>query len=346
MLTAPLLVEVEWSANWLRMQPDPMIPAMLKTIRMLAVVIVSLTVPTLSAQTTQPSGPRPGALSGGKARLQDQAAATKSMIQTIRSQMELYRLQHNDKYPTLAQLSDWRVLTQHTNEAGDVVNDAGNGAQVFGPYLQAAPQNPFTGLSKVSSPDAIDATTGWAMKPENGSPRLYAVVPEQPALHAVLSHQDAVFSDQVPMAVPVTAPAGSATRSSSVAQAPVAAGSILQTVRAQNELYKLMHRGQPPSLADVAQWRVFLIQTNEDGKAPSAGERTMGPYLQSAPVNPLTGHSKVVEIGKPSADAGWTYDQKRGRFLLIAPADLVLPHDLAADDVERLTSSGHKEVSP
>ena len=196
-------------------QAERMMVAMLKIIRMLAVVVIaSLTISPLSAQTTQPSGPRSGPLPGGNARLHDQAAATKSMIQSVQSQMELYRLQHKDQYPTLTQLGDWRVLTQRTNEAGDVVKDAGNGPQVFGPYLQSAPKNPFTGLSKVSSPDAIDATTGWAMKPENGRPRFYAVVPDLPSLHDALSHQDAVFSDQVPMAAPATAPAGAATRSS------------------------------------------------------------------------------------------------------------------------------------
>src|SRR4051812_35783910 len=55
-----------------------------------------------------------------------------SQLQTIRSQVELYKLQHLDQLPAL--LSDWSQLTGRTNQSGTTT-----GATSFGPYLQ---QNP------------------------------------------------------------------------------------------------------------------------------------------------------------------------------------------------------------
>src|SRR6478672_8727571 len=46
----------------------------------------------------------------------DVASETATMVQTLHSQIELYRLQHQDRYPTLAQLQDnWSVLMRQTN---------------------------------------------------------------------------------------------------------------------------------------------------------------------------------------------------------------------------------------
>src|ERR1043166_3369897 len=66
-----------------------------------------------------------------------------SQLQTIRSQVELYKLQHLDKTPTglstagdIADTVAWAEMTVKT-DADQTVNV--NGA--FGPYLQAAPIN-------------------------------------------------------------------------------------------------------------------------------------------------------------------------------------------------------------
>src|SRR5947207_6156458 len=60
--------------------------------------------------------------------------STTSLLQTIRSQIELYKLQHGDTLPTL--ITNWTPLT--TQAAYNGVN--------YGPYLQAAPRNPLNGL--------------------------------------------------------------------------------------------------------------------------------------------------------------------------------------------------------
>src|SRR5438128_4437057 len=56
-----------------------------------------------------------------------------SQLQTIRSQVELYKLQHADKLPDLI-TTGWTLLTNKTNAAGTVTSVGS-----FGPYPQQTP---------------------------------------------------------------------------------------------------------------------------------------------------------------------------------------------------------------
>jgi len=80
-----------------------------------------------------------------------QANSMVATLQTVRSQLELYKVQHNGNYPTLAQL--WTNLITATNASGST---AGTN---FGPYLQKAPVNPFNSSSTAAA--ATGATVGW-----------------------------------------------------------------------------------------------------------------------------------------------------------------------------------------
>ena len=62
-------------------------------------------------------------------------------LQTVRSQIELYKIQHNDNLPGVS-------ATGHATDA----SAAGSG--VYGPYLQKIPSNPFV------TADANDVETG------------------------------------------------------------------------------------------------------------------------------------------------------------------------------------------
>lgn len=66
-----------------------------------------------------------------------------SQLQTLRSQIELYKLQHKDVLPNL--VASWNYLTQKTDEDGNFTGANLN----FGPYLQQVPSNPLNGLSNV-----------------------------------------------------------------------------------------------------------------------------------------------------------------------------------------------------
>ena len=71
-------------------------------------------------------------------------------LQTMRSQIELYKIQHNDQLPGAGTASFILALTGYTDIAGAVA--AGPGANVYGPYIQKIPTNQFV------DDDTIDMT--------------------------------------------------------------------------------------------------------------------------------------------------------------------------------------------
>ena len=98
-----------------------------------------------------------------------------SQLQTLRSQIELYKLQHLDSLPTglIAATTDWTQLIDKTNAAGST----GTGTDViYGPYLQAVPTNPLNNMTAIKpvdtdvqgSDDVGDKTHGFVMNSVNG----------------------------------------------------------------------------------------------------------------------------------------------------------------------------------
>lgn len=83
-----------------------------------------------------------------------------SQLQTIRSQLELYQVQHNGSYPTLAQM--WGNMTDKTDVSGSTAGD-----DKYGPYLQKAPLNPFTDSDTVAA--AAAAGVGWVYDAATGN---------------------------------------------------------------------------------------------------------------------------------------------------------------------------------
>ena len=76
--------------------------------------------------------------------------STHSLLQTIRAQLELYKLQHGDLWPTtsgnpVAAEFAWSSLTGTTTYA----------SKTFGPYLQQVPVNPLNGSSTVAAAPAL-----------------------------------------------------------------------------------------------------------------------------------------------------------------------------------------------
>jgi hypothetical protein len=68
-----------------------------------------------------------------------------NLLQTVRAQVELYRLQHRDEYPDF-RAHGWGQLTIRTDAAGA----SGEGTKhPFGPYLKTPPHNPLTGGEEV-----------------------------------------------------------------------------------------------------------------------------------------------------------------------------------------------------
>ena len=88
-----------------------------------------------------------------------------SQLQTIRSQVELYKLQHQDKLPDV--VNSWQILTQKSNVFGTVTS-----AGSFGPYLQQVPTNPLNNATLVINGNGTASPTGsngWVYDYSGGS---------------------------------------------------------------------------------------------------------------------------------------------------------------------------------
>jgi general secretion pathway protein G len=83
-------------------------------------------------------------------------------LQTIRSQIELYKIQHNDDTPGSAAPSFENALIGYTLITG--ASCAQGTANALGPYLQAMPVNPFNLLNTVDEAEGAlgDDSHGWA----------------------------------------------------------------------------------------------------------------------------------------------------------------------------------------
>jgi general secretion pathway protein G len=91
------------------------------------------------------------------------ASSLTSQLQTIRSQLELFQLQHNGTYPSLD--ATWAILTNKSS-AIETGPTAGSGTN-YGPYLQQPPVNPFENSSSIGAAPA--AGVGWVYSAANGS---------------------------------------------------------------------------------------------------------------------------------------------------------------------------------
>ena len=91
-----------------------------------------------------------------------------SDLQTVRSQLELYKVQHNEKLPSVNELGAADTanfvarMTGRTDQDGAI-----NAAGAFGPYLQKFPSNAFMSVNAdgvnfgVADPAPGDGTSGW-----------------------------------------------------------------------------------------------------------------------------------------------------------------------------------------
>ena len=94
-------------------------------------------------------------------------SALSSDLQTVRSQIELYKVQHGDTLPTAALVNE---LTSKTDFSGAV----GTGVtHIYGPYLQKFPTNPYvTGGDSVETGTAapgVGPESGWYYNTTSGA---------------------------------------------------------------------------------------------------------------------------------------------------------------------------------
>jgi general secretion pathway protein G len=98
-----------------------------------------------------------------------------SQVQTLKSQIELYKLQHKDAVPDLE--NNWDKLVYYSDINGDATGHLTQPDNTtvpphnLGPYMQAAPTNPLTASSGVVNgvgTGKADGTHGWTFDPVTG----------------------------------------------------------------------------------------------------------------------------------------------------------------------------------
>lgn len=70
-------------------------------------------------------------------------------LQTMRTQLQLYKLEHNDLFPT-----DNTTFETQLSLKTDVSGAAGTD---YGPYLMMIPENPFTGTRTINAAKVVDS---------------------------------------------------------------------------------------------------------------------------------------------------------------------------------------------
>ncbi|MBN1359929.1 MAG: type II secretion system protein [Sedimentisphaerales bacterium] len=95
-----------------------------------------------------------------------------SDLQTVRSQIELYKVQHNDKLPGAggASFEDAMTSTTGTDVDGDAWVDLVTSGTKYGPYLQQIPTNSFNQFAtvRIDGADPGANTHGWRFNTTNG----------------------------------------------------------------------------------------------------------------------------------------------------------------------------------
>ncbi len=91
-----------------------------------------------------------------------------SDLQTVRSQIELYKVQHNDKLPGAGTATFTQAMIGYTDIAGAVWGDGSTGTK-YGVYLQQIPTNPFNQLATINEDGTIgDNAHGWEFNTTTG----------------------------------------------------------------------------------------------------------------------------------------------------------------------------------
>lgn len=79
-------------------------------------------------------------------------------LQVVRSQLQLYKTQHNDAWPALATFANQLTLASKADGTTAAVGTAG---YPFGPYLQSVPKNPYLSTSADTVSSGAVGASAW-----------------------------------------------------------------------------------------------------------------------------------------------------------------------------------------
>jgi general secretion pathway protein G len=119
-----------------------------------------------------------------QASLEARESSLVSNLQTIRAQIEFYKIQHLEVLPTVANYAD--LMTTVTDINGAAWVDLATSGTAYGPYMRVVPDNPF------SNGNTVDGSGDWLYTP-NAANGTYSFVandggtcPDGVTLHADL----------------------------------------------------------------------------------------------------------------------------------------------------------------
>ncbi len=114
------------------------------------------------------------------ASTQSKLSSSQSSLQSLRSQISLYKIQHNDIAP---ELDTFKTQMEGKTDADGTANAAG----LYGPYVQKVPMNPWNNSRTVAAADAADV--GWVYDEATGA--IYLGVTDVPAGDTLTTLTDA-----------------------------------------------------------------------------------------------------------------------------------------------------------
>jgi len=94
-----------------------------------------------------------------------------SDLQTVRSQIELYKIQHNDEMPGAGTASFTDAMEQYTDVDGALAVVQAPGDGVYGPYIQKIPTNPWNDKNTVTvaaMDPGVAGDDGWFFNSTTG----------------------------------------------------------------------------------------------------------------------------------------------------------------------------------
>ncbi len=125
-----------------------------------------------------------------QASTEAKVSSSLSSLQSLRSQIELYRIQHNDNPPTLALFEEAMTMCSGPTASVDTdyvaVAGVNRATHPFGPYMANIPLNPWNNSRTVVAADAAGA--GWVYDAATGA--IHIGVTDAPAT-ATQTLQDA-----------------------------------------------------------------------------------------------------------------------------------------------------------
>ncbi len=96
-------------------------------------------------------------------------SSSMSSLQSLRSQIQLYKIQHNDYPPshgTFVADTFKEQLEQYSDAAGDT-SPTKDATHIYGPYVQSVPRNPWNNSSTVGTSDVPGV--GWVYDADTGN---------------------------------------------------------------------------------------------------------------------------------------------------------------------------------